>query len=226
MGLYFWIPSCIQVQITPDFCTSFSPPTSLIVSYFSRFSLSVPKEMYREQQGEYAYWYLGCKGSKLKIQKQAEVFLKKCSSSKERPTNGWNLHRQRFAYEWVISAVCLYHCDQRLAVKTCPWALVSQILHCWMMYATFAPCCESNGLSVTLLKKTKSDEPPSNSHSACSIFSLRINFPFRMYFLKLFLYLLKAQTKLLLLFSLVKLRMRIKSQIRVSRFRTDETAIN
>lgn len=47
-----------------------------------------------------------------------------------------------------------------------------------------------------------------------------------MYFLKLFLYLLKAQTKLLLLFSLVKLRMRIKSQIRVSRFRTDETAIN
>ena len=47
-----------------------------------------------------------------------------------------------------------------------------------------------------------------------------------MYFLKLFLYLLKAQTKLLLLFSLVKLRMRIKSQIRVSRFRTDETVIN
>ena len=42
----------------------------------------------------------------------------------------------------------------------------------------------------------------------------------------LFLYLLKAQTKLLLLFSLVKLRMRIKSHIRVSRFRTDETAIN
>ena len=27
-------------------------------------------------------------GSKLKIQKQAEVFLKKCSSAKERPTNG------------------------------------------------------------------------------------------------------------------------------------------
>ena len=47
-----------------------------------------------------------------------------------------------------------------------------------------------------------------------------------MYFLKLFPYLLKAQTKLLLLFSLVKLRMRIKSQIRVSRFCTDETAIN
>lgn len=47
-----------------------------------------------------------------------------------------------------------------------------------------------------------------------------------MYFLKLYLYLLKAQTKLLLLFSLVKLRKRIKSQIRVSRFRTDGTAIN
>lgn len=47
-----------------------------------------------------------------------------------------------------------------------------------------------------------------------------------MYFLKLYLYLLKAQTKPLLMFSLVKLRKRIKSQIRVSRFRTDEIAIN
>ena len=29
----------------------------MINSLFNKFSLSAPKEMYREQYGEYAYWY-------------------------------------------------------------------------------------------------------------------------------------------------------------------------
>ena len=38
----------------------------------NKFSLSVPKEMYREQYGEYAYWVLGVKGWKQKINKQQQ----------------------------------------------------------------------------------------------------------------------------------------------------------
>ena len=38
----------------------------------NKFSLSVPKEMYREQYGEYAYWVLGVKGWRQNANKQQQ----------------------------------------------------------------------------------------------------------------------------------------------------------
>ena len=38
----------------------------------NKFSLSVPKEMYREEYGEYACWVFGVKGWKWKTNKQQQ----------------------------------------------------------------------------------------------------------------------------------------------------------